>query len=84
LAVSSTDELDLEVGSPRAGACPNPRSDPRLACTESTLRGSDLAGKDLGNVVGGGDGDDSTHSSTSSSVCHPGVAMAIIPNIGVC
>ena len=77
--MSSTVELeDLDVGSPRAGACPRPRNDPRLACTESTLRGSDFAGNDLGNVDGGGDGDDSTHSSSSSSVCQPGVAMAIM------
>jgi hypothetical protein len=77
LAFSSTAELDLEVGNPRAGACPKPRSDPRLAWTESTFRGSDFDGNDFGNVEGGGEGDDSTHSSSSSSVCQPGVAITI-------
>jgi hypothetical protein len=78
LAFSSTAELDLEVGSPRAGACPRPRRDPRLAWTESTFRGSDFDGNDFGNVEGGGEGDDSTHSSSNSSVCQPGVAITII------
>lgn len=60
-------------GSVRAALpCPKERRDPRLVCTEA------CDGPDGASVgVPGGDGDVSTHSSTSSSVCHAGAPDAM-------
>lgn len=82
---SGVDEA-RDVGKPRAGACPSPLNDPLLACIEPIFRVnvvfvfvlSVLGASCRGTVEGGGEGDDSTHSSPRSSVCHPGAANAIL------
>lgn len=51
-------------GNGRAAPCPNDRNDPLLVCTAA---GGGASGE------AGGEGEASTHSSPSSSVCHAGV-----------
>lgn len=73
-------EGDRDGGSALGGAWPSARRDPRLARMESNVG---MGSVSVGGDGGGGEGDDSIHSSPRSSVCHAGNTEAILYDVVV-